>query len=259
MGATLLKKGKIHLETVKCLIEKGVQPKFDRAVEEHISKIEGRGSYVQPTYYRNIETGEEYLHLAGGLGWPSNGIPGYCCIIGVDRPETKEEEPSFRVLDEKEDLGIKGLLEKCKELREKWGYKKNSELFQIFYGDYEAFPSIVHEFNTGFYRNPGDRNGLYISPPSGFELRNSFQIYIQKIREFLSPNKAGKKRLYLGGCEIIKNRLSNLPPDAMDKGDMDKFIAIATVGSVLHSLSESKPWEIRVCNGFDDDPFGDEY
>ncbi len=243
-------------QKIKCVIEKIIPPGFDRRVEEHIAEITCRNSYVKPAFYRNIETGGEYSWLAGGVGWSCGQMPGYCCIIGVEKPETNAGRIRFRVLDEQESPSVKSVLESCLYLRDRWGYGKYSELFEFWYGDYKRFSPIINAFNSTLIRNPGDTNGLYFATPSAFEMENRFQIYVERIRECLSPDETGQKRLVLRDCQIIRTRIQNMPPEAIDKADVDQFPAIAAVGFAVHSLSEAKPWESQV-NNFNHDNFYD--
>jgi hypothetical protein len=210
---------------MKCIIEK-VIPK----------KITGRRSYLKPAYYRNTETGDEYSYLAGGIGWPFGDMPGYCCAIGVGK--TSDGSPTFRVLDELENRTAKGLLEGSLELRQRWGYEKFSELFRYFYGNYERFWPVISAFNDKLNRNSENQSGLYFSPPSGFDMNNHLQIYIQVIRELLTRDKEGEKRLFIGDCSILRNRIASIQQVEVDIGDINRCPAIFALGGVLHSIIE---------------------
>jgi hypothetical protein len=187
----------------------------------------------------------------------------YVAIIGVDQPEGVVE-PIFRMLEERESFDVMELMKQCTELREKLGYPRCSELFQTWWGDYQLYHSLITEFNLAQAAALGDVATLIITDPYDFRdpYSDPFQLYLQRLKNCLTPDEKGRKRLEIGNCEIIRNRFRNLPPDARETGKIEKYPAVATVGFVLHSLIVLKPWEEHVYEEVDnsdwDELFGSE-
>lgn len=223
----------------KNIIKKISPKRFDVQVEKHVAAITGRRSYVQPTYYLNNETGEAYLHIAGGVGWPHIGEPGYICIVGVIKGDA--EDPEFKVLQEFEGRTITRILATCLDLRKKYGGRRYSELFQYYYGDFERFWPTIAAFNS---RLKGKE--LYFTPPNGFELKNRLQVFTQQLRELLTPNEKGEKRLFLNKCNIARAQIASILQAEAATGDIYKHPVIFALGGLIYSLSESQPWRVTV-------------
>ena len=207
--------------------------------DHHICQITGETYILKPTYYRNIETGMEYCHIAGGIGWPGQA-PGFIVILAVIKPEGKN--PSFHVLEEEEIGSINGLLTACLQLREKYGFGKGSALFDFWYGENERFDAIVNDFNQDLTVKDDTAQGIYLVPPYGHQKSNAFEIWVNSIRGCLKRDASNKPELYLGDCTKLRNYLQSSPFDVAVKGAIEDYPALAALGGVMHSLMMLRPW-----------------
>lgn len=210
--------------------------------DDHIAGITGQKTKTKATYYRNIETGAEYYHITGAIAWPGKTLPGCVLIMAVKKDSLR---PSFQLLDEKEDYSINGLLRQCLDLRQRYGYGLNGDLFRFWYGDYTKFASLLSDFNKEKFSTK-QAEGIHIASPVDFDKPNHFEIYVRRIQSCLSPNDSGNKSLYLGDCDRLRNYLQVLPSDAAIKGTVEDYPAIAALGFLVHSLSAYKPWTTHV-------------
>ena len=54
--------------------------------DQHIAEITGQKYIRKPDYFRNTETGAEYSHISGGIGWPGER-PGFAVVVAVEKDE----------------------------------------------------------------------------------------------------------------------------------------------------------------------------
>lgn len=167
--------------------------------------ITGRRTAPAPVYYRNIETGRDYWHIAGGIGWPGGGRPGFGIIVGVEK--SNDEKPAIYVLAETECQDVGELICRCVSLGKKFGRGICAGV-DLFWGDWMRFSSFVTDYNRG----KEQFEKLNIANPIGFELPNRFEIYAQRIRAGLGQ----EKRLFLGECKKLRAYIQNLPPEATE-------------------------------------------
>ena len=75
--------------------------------------------------------------------------PGFIVIIGVEKSTV---DPSFDVLEEVESGNINDLLTSCLHLREKYGFGKGADLFNVWCGETDRFDSLLNDVarNTSF-------------------------------------------------------------------------------------------------------------
>jgi len=204
--------------------------------DQHIAMITGRQHVKKNHYYRHIETGQEYSHIAGGIGWPGEK-PGFTAIVA-----TEKDADTLHVLAEAEALNVNELLSECLKLRETYGYGRHPDLFPSWYGDHERFQTFVTDFNQEMERNEENFKWLSLSPPRDHERSNAFEIWVNAVRACLSRDTSGEKVLYLGNCQKLRNHIQNLPPDAAIKGSIEQYPAISCLGGLVHSLVIRKPW-----------------
>ena len=93
------------------------------------------------------ETGALYWHIAGAIGWPGNGAPGFAVIVGVEKRD--ELQPVYQALEEVEAPTPTELLERCLELRDKYGFQEHSDLLQFWYGDPYVFLQCLRRQTYG--------------------------------------------------------------------------------------------------------------
>lgn len=196
--------------------------------------------WKEPDAFRNLETGDRYLWLAGGIGWPWKDLPGFVVIVAVGKMLGEGVDgPLFICLDELEDYRIEGLLSGCLRLRDRYGFRQSDSLFQIWYGDQDPFATTVNQFNLKHMKEEENVRGVYPSAPLDFQQPNHFELYKRKVQSLLTRDEAGSKSLLLGKCSMLRNYLQNLPQDA------ENCPAVTALGGVAYSLSVYAPWALR--------------
>lgn len=205
------------------------------------AKITGQAVMAVPVYYRDKETGAEYSHIAGAIGWPEADKPGYGVIVAVGKSD--EPNPPLHVLDEVEAGHPHQLLIECGTMRERWGFLDHSELLRLFSGDTGRFGSFVTGYNKQLTRKHGKNYGrlLIVSPP-GYEDTSFFEGAVRQVQSLLTPDADGKKRLYLGQCDKIRNAIQSM--DAT--GNMNQAAAdspsVLALACVISRLLVMEPW-----------------
>lgn len=179
--------------------------------------------------------------MAGGIGWPRDPKekPGFAVVVAVDK--ITNEKPSIRCLEEAENPRIEGLLEKCVNLQMKYGHKECPDLFRIWYSaDPERTDTFVNLFNQ---KSPKDSGRVYPVGAHDSERENAFERYASQVWRWLTVDSVtGKKELYLGPCNNLRNYIQNTPSDATAKGSVRDYPALAALGGVVHTLMMLRPW-----------------
>lgn len=228
------------MSRVESKIQALLEPAESLQARTDWANVTGQRVVPAPVYYRNKETGAEYSHIAGGIGWPEADKPGYGFIIGVER-ETSST-PAFFILGEIEANHPLQVLEGCGELRERWGFHDHSKLLRSFSGDASRFASFVREYNDRGIKKHGDGYGrLSVVLPPGFNNISFFEGAVRQIQTLLMPNRDGRKRLYIGPCEKIRNAIQNMNPGGMSKAAAGSPPVMA-LGCVVHTLLTLTPW-----------------
>lgn len=204
--------------------------------DKRIAEITGQEYIRKPHYYRNTETGAEYSHLAGGIGWPGER-PGFIVVVAVEK-----DNDTLHVLEEAEALSVQELLSDCLRLRLKYGYSEHPDLFPFWYGEPQRFETFVADFNHKFGLEDEKAKGIYLAPPHDYDKHNAFEIWLNRVRASLTRDASGKKALYLRDCDKLRNHIQNLPHDSAVKGSIEDYPAITSLGGTIHSLMMLKPW-----------------
>lgn len=212
--------------------ESVIVPIFDRRqhIDARIAAIEGRIYVRKPTFYRNTETGEDYYAIVGSIGFPLGRTPGFAVVVSVLKELEYEKAPRLKVLDEIEETTLVGMLSSCEQVRWKWGYPKS---FNFWVGDASHFMLAISEFNDRIER------GIYLSPPSDFEDARKDQVYLQTIRQLLSPGPDGVKRLLIGDNPKLRSHLQNVQPDIRK---VEQAPALAALAFSAHTILATTPW-----------------
>jgi hypothetical protein len=218
----------------KTLIEKVRDKGRDRSHEDHIAQVTGLRQVPLPVYYRHIETGEEYFDISGALAWPAADNPGFGVVVGVKKGGDPQE-PALEALAEFESASVEGLLRACCKIRGRWGFP---EVLSVWLADQERFSPILTDFN----HNRKHQDALIVSNPYDFERPNRSEINLQRVFELLRPGRSGEKRLFLGGCNRLQGCLRDLPHDAAQTGQVERWPAAAALGYAVHTLLVLKPW-----------------
>ena len=211
----------------------------DPAVNAHLDSLNmEEAPYQEAPCYRNVETGETYLYLAGGIAWPWKDVPGFVVVVAVSKmPGEDVDAPLFICLEELEDYRIEGLLDGCRRLRDRYGFRQSGNLFRTWHGDQTCFATLVNQFNLMLMEEKVQ--GVYLSDPIDFRQPSHFEPYKRRVQSLLTRTGAGNKSLILGRCSALRNYLQSLPPDA------DNCPAVTALGGVIYSLMVSTPWVQR--------------
>ncbi len=209
------------------------QARIDQAI------VTGQPTVENPYWYENLETGQLYYDLFGCVAWPTEvsergkTMPGYVGIVGVLKSNVEGKsilDAPFQILVEGEARDVPSLLEMIIAMRKVYGFSPHSELLQVWYGDPERFVNIVALKNERLVANGGDHSAIVIIPPNDFYDLKSFDTYIQSLRSVLVPNN---KRLFLGGCNILRQHLRSF-----ERGNP----AVFAIGGLVHTLLGHCAW-----------------
>lgn len=213
------------------------------------AKITGLKEYPKPTYYENKETGEQYHHIAGAVGWPWESIQGYALVVGVLK--NGNGKCRMKVLEETEDTNVPRLLLKCVGLREKYGYWEDPNLMRYFYGNDQRYSPIVLAVCSELRDKDGnsDEHGFWIYTPDDFDEKDHFETYMRQVQLALTPDGTGEKMLMLGGNERIKSYIQTLSNETVKKLEYQRtakeYPAVFALGALVHTLLQRKPWMVN--------------
>lgn len=193
----------------------------------------------RPYYFQNIETGQYFYDLYGCIGWPTEvtdkeeGRPGYIAVVGIIKPGEDDKDfdvskAAFQLLGEYESNDVPELLNHCLALREEYGFGIQPNLLRIWYGDPERFLTTLALRNELLTKQSGERAAILVTPPDDFYTDKIFDNYVRAIRSAIIA-----KRLYFGGCDVLKGRLYEFKRDDP---------AILAVGGLVHSLVCRTMW-----------------
>jgi len=228
---------------IKSIIKLVTHPHPYETLQSRIDEAIVTGQpYAENAYwYEDTETGRLYHNLYGCIGWPTEvsdkdeGQPGYVGIVGVVRP-TKEMEhynpvnANFILLAEAQSKDVGTLIDKCVELRQKYGFGVQADLLRVWYGDPERFLTTLALRNEDLIRQGGDKNAVLVTPPVDLYDTMVFDNYIRSLKACLLPDKT---RFYFGGNDILKNNLREFRRSNP---------AVMAVGGMVHSLLTVCTW-----------------
>jgi len=199
------------------------------------------------THYRHLETGKDYLAFTGGAVWPFLKNQGGLVVLGVLMPEQGEDIPSLEVMEAKLVESQRGLLENIRELRIKYGVRKNPNILGIWQGPTTAEQNSAlgrfQEEAEGDPKDIGERR-FYFSPPSLFDDPDFYRNTVQGIMECLRP---GQKRLIgLAVFSGLKGELSNLTTEDLG-AKIENFPGVAAlchaVAGINPVFNQAGSWE----------------
>ncbi len=201
----------------------------------HICKILGKDRHPSETSYENINSGERYLILSGGLGWPAQdgSSDGYGVIIGV----RKTNPITFVALAETTASTPIELMDALIELRKDWGFRVSGDLLRLWYGDPERFPDWSAKHVELTKKNPD--HGFIIRHFYDFHQPNAFEIWLQTLRAVTRP---GKSRVFTKDCPILRRALFDVPKKILKKPLAD-FPIISVFAASIHSIIKELPWQ----------------
>ncbi len=192
-----------------------------------------------PVYHLHTDSGKEYSHLIGGICWPVFGSQEGCVLI---LGSSRDEIPTFEVIDEFFSDSPRELLRACFSLRDKYGFRLCSQIFQHWIGE-DRFQSQLYEVNL-----KAERKHVHLTPPPDFDKPNSDEIYIEQIRSVSADG-----RLIIPSA-VVLDRMKALTMFDADAPLVNTPVA-ACIGYLLHEMLTYKPWQVNTDTSFalDDD------
>lgn len=127
-----------------------------------------KGKIEEPSHYYDKVTKKKWGRIAGGIGWPQEGLSGVGLIIGEDLGDPA----NYEVLSLTQEYNAGVLLENCKSLELEFPVKG----WYGCIGD-RTMMILLHEFNKGKF--PEDKLRFQVGPLSG-EANNS-GFYLPKV------------------------------------------------------------------------------
>ena len=209
--------------------------------------ITGQELVERPWWYEDTKTGHLYHDIFGCVGWPSEvsdkdqGMPGYAAIVGIIRPKSLEKgrhynpaDAKFVLLCEDQTPHVPQLIDKCLEMREKYGFGVTPSLMSQFLGDPERFNHVVALKNERLIDQGGEHNALLISPPDDFYTPKIFDQYVRAMRFALSKDD---HRFWFGEFKagILANRINEFRLNDP---------AVMAAGGLIYSLLNRCMWKI---------------
>jgi hypothetical protein len=211
-------------------------PELYQARLDH-AKLTRQPLIERPYWYRDTDLKFHYHDIYACIGWPTEAHekqiarPGYAAIVGIVRPAQLDsdthydaKDAKFLMLAETENDDVPALLDECLKMRERYGYGIQPDLLKVWYGDPDRFLTTVALYNERL----GLTKEILISPPEDFYTPKIFDNYVRSLRTAIKS-----KRLYLGHCTIISNRVWEFTRDDP---------AVLAMGGLVHTLLGACMW-----------------
>jgi hypothetical protein len=192
-------------------------------------KTDGHGE----PYYFNLETGEKYGEIVGGLAWPET-TEGFLVIAAVDLFEDAElEAHHIRVLAEASESDINIFLKHALKLQRH--FSPFMETIK-FYGDTTsmAMMELLDQFNRD--RRHRGITSFYVTEAPQLGGPKKHEFYTQLIREY---TQSGRKILHFRNT-AFPGYLMGLLREEISENILD-YPPIAALGYTLGVLSTWKP------------------
>jgi hypothetical protein len=166
-------------------------------------------------------------------------MPGYAAVVAVVRPKSlgkdthyDPRDAKFVLLCEAESFHAPQLLDKCLEMREKYGFGVTPSLMTLFLGDPERFNNVTALKNELLIEHGGDHNALLISPPDDFWVPKIWDQYVRALRFSLSKDD---HRFWFGELKtgILANRINEFRTNDP---------AVMAAGGLVYSLLNRCMW-----------------
>ena len=185
-------------------------------------------------YFRNIETGAEYLYILGAFALPGVNAPGYGIVLGIDRePHPQEGKRVIRAIEEVERATTPELMAALIQLQKK--YEAYPVMNRIWYADLD---DIQSDRALASLKGAG-KDYYFLCPASGpfFEKPHPWKGYLELLRENI-------KSLDRRNCPRLKNYMAVGPQNLAEvmafKPENNPALAAIAVG--VAALVEYRPW-----------------
>jgi len=228
---------------MKSIIKTHVDPMENDWANQHISKITGRNYVPRRTYYENIENGELYCYISGGIGWPGKGPAGkgaFGAGVVVAVMKSDEEDPKMKILEAFEDRTPAGLVKGCIRAQIKYRSEGDPGLFKMWFADDEKYQSNIDQLNVKLKQK--QKRPFLLAPYPDSEQTNSVDIAFNSLYSVLLPDEDGRPRLSLGQNKIMIRYIEQVKEGGIH-GNEDQYPAIAALAHVIHALLIYRPWE----------------
>jgi hypothetical protein len=189
------------------------------------------------TYYRHTETGKHYLAFTGGAVWPFLKNPGAVVVIGVHMPERAEDIPALEVMEAALVDSERGLLEKIRDLRLRYGARKDEQILRVWHGPttVEQYMALSRFQKEADEIQPRVEALFYFTLPHLGEEPDFYRNTVQSIMEALKP---GQKRITgLSAFSGLQGELVNLTTD--DLGG--RIVDFPGVAALCHAYAAVNP------------------
>jgi len=204
------------------------------------AKVTGHEFVLKPAVFLHTETGQRYCNIVGGLAYPTSSEPGVVIILGIQNVPVV----TFNVLDAYEDIDVFVLIEKCIEMRSKWGFWLDSRILPNWYGDQEKFQTLIIKASAVLEQKLGTEQGLYVKDMVDLRNRDAFPLYTRQI-----SNSLLTKTLNINKNGVIISHLQGFDRTDAERGKVQDFPTIGLLGGMVHSLQNEKPWEEDITQG----------
>lgn len=226
----------------ECIIEeiflKGKSISF---YDRRIAYLKGQGDLqeVKNVRYRNIKTGEEYLALCSGFGWPGQRY-GFALVLAALENKKDKSKPIFKVLEEIEEKDVFDLLYKAHGLKKKYGEKCLEIPFMVYGDPFHTGNKFIEKFNDRI-RAAGKKEFFYLTTQAihsaDAKEPDRFQFFCNMI---YTLGKAS--RIKLKPHPRIEAYINLLGDDRVHKATASEYPAIFALGSALLALYVYKPY-----------------
>jgi hypothetical protein len=209
-------------------------------VSEHdrrIARLEGKKPprAQRPVQYENLETGEAYLCISGGLAWPALR-PGASVVLGVQK---EGESFIYKVLEAIEEPNVQVLLERSHDLFLKWGANCKTIPWMWYGNPEDGMNDFLLRFNVEMQNQDSKAKYICITYSPYHDDPKCFTLHCHRILSMLQP---GAKRVYLGSSRCLQSCLGELTPDVVSKGQVSDYPIVGALGYVLTALDSYSPW-----------------
>jgi hypothetical protein len=221
------------MNKIKCIIKENVTRNSVTEADIHIAKITGEKTKIKTnTRYQDTKTGEEYLCLSGGFGWPEISKPGFALVVAV---QETVDGVRYNCLAELEEKNLNSLIRGAWDLYLQYGLNCGRIPWAWYGNAIDTRMSFLYRFNR---QHPWSKKLFFLQLPPHFHEPDRAKAYAQVIWNELQREK---NRLNLKSCPKLLGNLSTVNP-ADPKKVFDDNPSVTALGFVLSALDENKPW-----------------
>ena len=218
---------------MKSIIRRIYNDESNQEVLSIMSEVTGKKAVPNFSWYENIETGDLYWDICGSISWPAKVkeregdiLPGCAVIIAA-----RKGDNTFHVLEVFEEQNPQTLVVKCIQLRRKYGCGEYGDLLTAWTGDPSRYTNIINGINEILEKK--GQPYFVLTMPLGRRV-DDYDFFARTTYSALMPDSKGRKRLFIGKSQNLKNRIQDPVRGAK---------AILALGYAVHGLQMLRPWE----------------